>query len=664
MLRWIEGPHSHMNNNSISGQIPPVLSRLPLLVHFLLDNNNLSGYLPPELYQLPQLQTLQLDNNHFNGTIPDSYGNMSRLIKLDLSWNHLNGSIPTNKPSDNITTINLSNNDISGSIPANFSGLPHLQKLLLDHNALSGSVPSDIWQNRTFNVTEKLQLDFQQNMLSNISGSLEPPANVTISLRGNPVCSAANQLMITQFCGIQNRSEEILSSSTIIPTNCYNQSCPDGYEYVPESPVPCFCAAPLRIGYRLKSPAFSNFIPYEDKFKVILASNLGIDLYQLSIVSFIWERGPRLRLYLKLFPKYGNHSSKFNESEIYRIEDLFAEWKAGVGGIFGPYEFLNFVLLSPYEEDANLNISKSGLSKGAIAGIVLAAVAGAMTLSAIISFYAAKQYMKKYHMTLRKQSVSKISIKIDGVKAFTFVEMMQATNNFSVSSQVGQGGYGKVYKGVLADGTVVAIKRALESSLQGEREFFTEIELLSRLHHRNLVSLVGYCDDEIEQMLVYEFMPNGTLRDHLSVTSKKPLSFAMRLQIALGSAKGILYLHAEADPPIFHRDIKATNILLDSRFTAKVADFGLSRLAPVPDVEGAVPGHVSTVVKGTPVSTVLNSDAACWPSIIYFTCVSFVFLNYILSYMVYRNLSLLLIVLTANQLGGPLVWYEVNGVRG
>nr|XP_011466400.1 PREDICTED: probable LRR receptor-like serine/threonine-protein kinase At1g06840 [Fragaria vesca subsp. vesca] len=104
----------------------------------------------------------------------------------------------------------------------------------------------------------------------------------------------------------------------------------------------------------------------------------------------------------------------------------------------------------------------------------------------------------------------------------------------------------------------------------------------------------------LPQVLVYEFMPNGTLRDWLSDKIKGSLDFSMRLRIALGSAKGILYLHTEANPPIFHRDIKATNILLDSNYTAKVADFGLSRLAPVQDDEGTGPGYVSTVVRGTP----------------------------------------------------------------
>lgn len=102
--------------------------------------------------------------------------------------------------------------------------------------------------------------------------------------------------------------------------------------------------------------------------------------------------------------------------------------------------------------------------------------------------------------------MSKASLKIDGVKDFSYGEMALATNNFDISAQVGQGGYGKVYKGTLADGTIVAIKRAQEGSLQGEKEFLTEIELLSRLHHRNLVSLIGFCDEEGEQVPVLPFL--------------------------------------------------------------------------------------------------------------------------------------------------------------
>ncbi|KAF8402451.1 hypothetical protein HHK36_010535 [Tetracentron sinense] len=627
--------HFHMNNNSISGQIPPELYKLGSLVHFLLDNNNLSGYLPPELSELPSLLILQLDNNNFDGnTIPASYSNMSKLLKLslrncslqgpipdlsripnlgylDLSSNQLSGSIPPNKLSDNITTIDLSNNNLTGDIPANFSVLPRLQRLSLENNSLSGSVPSTIWQNRTLNGTERLILDFQNNELSNISSSLTPPANVTIRLQGNPVCSNANQLNIVQFCGSQSEDDFTTERSTNSSTDCPLQSCPLGnfYEYVPESPLSCFCAAPLLVGYRLKSPGFIDFLPYENQFEGYLTSGMKLDLYQLSLGSIQWEKGPRLKMYLKFFPTYNNQSNNsntFNVSEIKRIKSMFTGWTIPDSDLFGPYELINFTLLGPYK-DVIPDTSKSGIGKGALAGIVLGAIAGAVTLSAIITLLIMRRYMRKHHAVSKRRLLSKISIKIDGVKGFTFKEMVLATDNFNSSSQIGQGGYGKVYKGILTDGTVVAIKRAQEGSLQGEKEFFTEIQLLSRVHHRNLVSLVGYCDEEGEQMLVYEFMPNGTLRDHLSTKSNDTLSFSMRLRIALGSSKGVLYLHTEADPPIFHRDIKASNILLDSKFTAKVADFGLSRLAPVPDIEGTVPGHVSTVVKGTPVNVAYQS---------------------------------------------------------
>ncbi|CAL5205016.1 unnamed protein product [Lathyrus oleraceus] len=126
---------------------------------------------------------------------------------------------------------------------------------------------------------------------------------------------------------------------------------------------------------------------------------------------------------------------------------------------------------------------------------------------------------KYMHLISRKRTSSNVCIKIDGVKAFTLKELTHATNKFDISTKVREGGYGNVYKGILSDETFVAVKRAGENSLQGQKEFLTEIELLSRLHHRNLVSLLGYCSEEGEQMLIYEFMPNGTLREWISETN-------------------------------------------------------------------------------------------------------------------------------------------------
>ncbi|KAG2672788.1 hypothetical protein I3760_13G059500 [Carya illinoinensis] len=613
--------HFHMNNNSLSGQIPPELSRLPRLVHLLLDNNNLSGRLPPELSEMPSLNILQLDNNRFDGsTIPPSYSNMSKLFKLslrncslqgpipdlsripnlyylDLSSNQLNGSIPPGRFSEHITTIDLSNNNITGTIPANFLGLPKIQRLSLSNNSLIGSIPSTIWQNRKLQKLETLMVELQNNKLSNITGNATLPLNVTVRLRGNPVCSIINPV---QFCGSESKNNDNGQSSPNTNTSvCLPQRCPPPYEYSPTSPATCFCAAPLLIGYRLKSPGLSDFLPYRVEFENFLAPTLQLFQDQLHIDSFIWEERSRLRMYLKLFPVYDaniSSPSSFNTSEVQRIQHTFVSWNISNHDVFGPYDVLDFT-----NKDDNSRSPRFALSKGALVGIVLGTIAASVTLSILVSLLIVRRvHTRNYPAVSRRRRSSNASLRIDGVKAFTFGELAMATNNFNSSTQVGEGGYGKVYKGILADGTVVAIKRAQEGSLQGEREFLTEIELLSRLHHRNLVSLIGYCDEEFEQMLVYEFMSNGTLRDHLSAKCKEPLSFAMRLRIALGSAKGILYLHTEADPPIFHRDIKASNILLDSKYTAKVADFGLSRLAPVPDIEGTMPAHVSTVVKGTP----------------------------------------------------------------
>ncbi|XP_015871518.2 probable receptor-like protein kinase At1g49730 isoform X2 [Ziziphus jujuba] len=180
-------------------------------------------------------------------------------------------------------------------------------------------------------------------------------------------------------------------------------------------------------------------------------------------------------------------------------------------------------------------------------------------------------------------------------RKFSYKEIKKGTDDFNTI--IGQGGFGTVYKAQFSDGLVAAVKRMNKVSEQGEDEFCREIELLARLHHRHLVALRGFCIEKHERFLMYEYMANGSLKDHLHIPNRSPLSWRRRIQIAIDVANALEYLHFYCDPPLCHRDIKASNILLDENFVAKVADFGLAHASK----DGSICFEpVNTDIRGTP----------------------------------------------------------------
>ncbi|CAH9092651.1 unnamed protein product [Cuscuta epithymum] len=188
--------------------------------------------------------------------------------------------------------------------------------------------------------------------------------------------------------------------------------------------------------------------------------------------------------------------------------------------------------------------------------------------------------------------VEEISSSLENLRRFQWKELQFATNNFSSKNILGKGGYGIVYKGNLRDGTVVAVKRLNDGNASGgEKQLQTEIKTISLAVHRNLLRLLGFCMTPTEKLLVYPYMSNGSVASRLRV--KPVLEWDRRKQIAIGAARGLLYLHEQCDPKIIHRDVKAANILLDEYYEAVVGDFGLAKLL---DREAS---HVTTAVRGT-----------------------------------------------------------------
>ncbi|KAL0335340.1 UNVERIFIED_CONTAM: putative leucine-rich repeat receptor-like protein kinase [Sesamum radiatum] len=557
------------------------------VVSITLVNVNLTGQLPSDVAKLADLQILILVGCGFSGQIPPSIGSLQQLVFLSLNSNKfiggyhlplLSGDIPPKLFSSKLTLIHLllENNQLAGSIPNTLGLVQSLEELF------KWTVPQNL-----NNLTSVQELFLANNMLTG------PLPNLTGMNSLNYVDLSNNSFDATD---IPPWFSSLQSLTSLIMENTQIQG---------QLPVTLFSLSQLQT-VALKNNQINGTLDIGSSPALMFTFRSHSEpVDSVSLSNPTKNLDDYLSMTLQIFPSGQDY---FNHTGISEIGFMLSNQTFKPPAEFGPFFFIGNSY--PY-----LSGGTVGSNKSSNTGIIIGAAAGGTVLVLLLllaGFYAFRQ--KKRAETAAKKSDPFASWdpntnsggvpQLKGAKCFSFEELKRSTNNFSETNEIGSGGYGKVYRGILSNGQLVAIKRAQQGSMQGGLEFKTEIELLSRVHHKNVVSLVGFCFEHGEQMLVYEYIANGTLKDSLSEMSQVQYTFSgrsgirldwmRRLRIALGAARGVQYLHDLADPPIIHRDIKSNNILLDERLNAKVADFGLSK--PLGDSER---GHVTTQVKGT-----------------------------------------------------------------
>ncbi|XP_008782532.2 receptor-like serine/threonine-protein kinase ALE2 isoform X2 [Phoenix dactylifera] len=414
---------------------------------------------------------------------------------------------------------------------------------------------------------------------------------------------------------------------------------------VPRSP--CFCVLPIKVGLRL-SVALYTFFPLVSEFSQEVASGIFMKQSQVRIMgaNAASEQLEKTDILVDLVP-YGD---KFdNTTALLTYKKFWLKQVVIKTSLFGDYDVL-YVLYpglppSPPASPANNNVGYGTMGSSnartikplgvdvrkqnkKLSGRIVAVIVLSSFIALILCVGAAWLLLVKRrdhtclpaarvphtllpyfgkqsgtgHVILGSRSSSasasfNSSITYKGsAQTFSIAEIERATNRFDSSRIIGEGGFGRVYRGVLEDGTKVAVKVLKRDDLQGGREFLAEVEMLSRLHHRNLVKLIGICTEEHIRCLVYELISNGSLESHLHGVDKETalLDWNTRLKIALGAARGLAYLHEDSSPPVIHRDFKSSNILLGHDYMPKVSDFGLARTAMKEGNE-----HISTRVMGT-----------------------------------------------------------------
>lgn len=536
--------------NELTGPIPEGLGDLKKLEVLELWKNSLTGYLPLNLGKNSSLQWLDVSSNSLSGEIPPGLCDSGNLTKLILFNNSFSGLIPMNLSNcSSLVRVRIQNNHLSGSIPSGFGNLPKLQRLELAYNNFTGEIPQDFTSSASLSF-----IDFSGNRLDSSlpSNILSVPTLQTFAVSNNNL--QGNILDQFQDC-------ESLSSLDLSNNHFSGK--------IPENIASCEKMVTLN----LKSNQFDGEIP---KSLATMPTLSILDLSNNSLVGRIPENfgnSPALEMINLSYNKLEGPVPSNGILMTINPNDLIGN--SGLcGGVLAPCS--KAVTNAPRQKNVRLNHTVVGL----LVGISIILVVG-------ILVFTTRQLYKRWYLCSNsftdwfKKNDTEWPWRLVAFQRLNFTSA-DILSCLKESNVIGVGGTGIVYKAEIhRPHSVVAVKKLWRSETDVETgdDLFAEVDLLGKLRHRNIVRLLGYLHNETDVMMVYEYMSNGSLGEaiHGKQAGKMLVDWLSRYNVALGVAQGLSYLHHDCHPPVIHRDVKSNNILLDSDFEARIADFGLAR---------------------------------------------------------------------------------------
>ncbi|XP_060970768.1 probable LRR receptor-like serine/threonine-protein kinase At1g53440 [Cannabis sativa] len=594
---WTKLDRLDMQGTSMKGPFPSSISNLKNLTELRISDLGGPNTTFPDLRQLKLLEALVLRNCLINDKIPTYIGDFTNLKTLDLSFNKLTGEIPEMETLTDLKFVFLTNNSLTGVVP----------------NWIINSKPEIDLSYNNFTKSPQ-QLSCSSLHVNLISSYKDSEAHLWCLKKDLPCPTKPKHHSLFINCGGPgedvdgNKYEDDQNEGG--HANFFTSSEKWAYSstgvFMSDDRLPYIASTNLLVNDTSKFYKTARYAPQslkyyglclrEGSYKVqlhfaeIMFSNgqsfksLGRRIFDISIQGILREKD------FNIMERAGGAHKGItmtydNVSVIGSTLEIHLYW-AGKGTNAIPQRSVYGPLISAITVTPNFSVN-TGLSVGAIIGIV---AASCVFVACILLGLRMKGYLGG--KDLDDPELRGLELQTG---YFSLRHIKSATSNFDPANKIGEGGFGPVYKGTLSDGRVVAVKQLSSKSKQGNREFVNEIGMISALQHPNLVRLYGCCIEGNQLLLVYEYLENNSLARALFGTKEQQLSldWQTRQKICIGIARGLAYLHEESRLKIVHRDIKATNVLLDKDLNAKISDFGLAKL----DEEENT--HISTRIAGT-----------------------------------------------------------------